>query len=351
MSVVRVNGDLLAGDTATDAHDRVALSVRDLVVDVWTDRGWLTAVDGVSYDLRPGETLGIVGESGSGKTLHAYGVMGLLDNPRLRIASGQVLLDGVDLVGRSYHELQAVRARRISMIFQEPRRSLNPSLSVGRQIAEVVLAHERTSKKQAWDRAVEALDAVGIKDAPRRAREHPHVYSGGMCQRAMIAMAVVLRPAVLICDEATTALDVTVQARVLDLLRKLQADLDLAIVIITHDLGVIADISDRVGVMYAGQMVEQADVMKLFERPNHPYTAGLLNSVTNRGGSARRLVGLPGNVPQLGEWAQGCRFAPRCSHAAELCTSGELVMRPFDGQVVRCARVEELQLQGLSRRE
>ncbi|MYQ84857.1 MULTISPECIES: ABC transporter ATP-binding protein [unclassified Streptomyces] len=310
---------VLAGAPGTTGEP--VLSVRDLSVSFRSDTRTVHAVDGVSYDLRPGEVLAVVGESGCGKSVTSMAVMGLLP-PTARVG-GSIRLGGRELVGASEKELRKVRGKDIAMIFQEPMTSLNPVLTIGRQIGEVLRRHRGMSRKEARARAVELLDLVGIPAPQRRIEEYPHQLSGGMRQRVMIAIAVACDPAVLIADEPTTALDVTVQAGILEVLQSLRERLGTAIVLVTHDLGVVADAADRVLVMYAGRPVEQAPVHDLFGAARHPYTRGLLGAVLRPGGEGkRRLPEIPGLVPSLDSQPDACTFAPRCGRADDACTGG-----------------------------
>ncbi len=296
------------------------LSVRGLTTRFRTDRGMLTAVDDVSFEVAPGETLAIVGESGSGKSVTALSELRLIPSPPGEIAAGQILFDGKDLLGLPEREMQAIRGNRIAMIFQEPMNSLNPSLTVGLQVAEPVHQH----RGEPWARALETakglLQKVHIPDAANRLQTYPHQYSGGMRQRAMIAMALACRPRLIIADEPTTALDVTVQAQILDLLQDLTRETGAALVLITHDLGVVARYAQRVIVMYGGRVVEQAPARALYRAPRHPYTRGLLASVPRLTGAAgERLVPIEGSPPDLAALPQGCAFAPRCAFAGLAC--------------------------------
>jgi peptide/nickel transport system ATP-binding protein len=328
------------------------LVVEDLEVQFATDSGWLTVLDGVSFAVGRGETVGIVGESGSGKTVTSLAVLGLLPAHSSRITRGSVRLDGTDLVRIPRRKLEAIRGDEISMIFQEPMTSLNPAFKVGDQIAEVVRRHRGGSWRRAMARAVEVLDDVGIPDAARRARSFPHEFSGGMRQRVMIAMAMACEPKVIIADEPTTALDVTIQAQVLDLMRTMSAESGTAVVFVTHDLGVVADICDRAVVMYAGQVVEQAGVDDLYHRPRHPYTAALMTAMPQLTGRSGRLATIPGRTPAPGSMPTGCRFHPRCAHAVAACREGDggdgrVEIRVLDGgRTSRCLRVGELTLEG-----
>uniref|UniRef100_A0AAU3GMU7 ABC transporter ATP-binding protein n=1 Tax=Streptomyces sp. NBC_01401 TaxID=2903854 RepID=A0AAU3GMU7_9ACTN len=318
-------------ETAPKTAAGPALSVRDLSVSFHTDARTVHAVDGVSYDVAPGEVLAVVGESGCGKSVTSMAAMGLLP-PTARVG-GSIRLGGRELVGASEKELRKVRGKDIAMIFQEPMTSLNPVLTIGRQIGEVLRRHQGLSRKEAKARAVDLLELVGIPAPADRVDEYPHQLSGGMRQRVMIAIAVACDPAVLIADEPTTALDVTVQAGILEVLQSLRERLGTAIVLVTHDLGVVADAADRVLVMYAGRAVEQAPVHDLFASGRHPYTRGLLGAVLRPGGEGkRRLPEIPGLVPSLDSQPDACTFAPRCSRADEDCTGGRPGFRAVDRQ-------------------
>jgi peptide/nickel transport system ATP-binding protein len=306
------------------ATDGALLSVRDVTVRFETDDGAVHAVDRVSFDLRPGEVLAIVGESGCGKSVTTMALLGLL--PPTASVDGEASFDGRELIGASAAELRRIRGREVSFVFQDPMTSLNPVYTVGRQVGEVLRRHLGLSKADARRRTVELLELVGIPSPEQRVDEYPHQLSGGMRQRVMIAMAIACEPKVLIADEPTTALDVTIQAAVLDVLRELRERLGMAIVLITHDLGVVADVADRVVIMYAGRKVEEAPVGELFAHPQHPYTIGLLGAAPRGGGTAaaarnggrrRRLAEIPGRVPALSEPADHCPFADRCPRADE----------------------------------
>ncbi|MFM1922083.1 MAG: hypothetical protein RLZZ303_3717 [Candidatus Hydrogenedentota bacterium] len=296
------------------------LSVRNLRTHFFSDRGVARAVDGVSFDLHAGKTLALVGESGCGKSVTAMSILRLIASPPGRIVEGEVLFEGRDLVGLPEQELQRVRGNDISMIFQEPMTSMNPVFRVGDQVAAVLRLHQGLDKKDALDRCVALFKQVGIPAPESRVRDYPHQMSGGMLQRVMIAMALACGPRLLIADEPTTALDVTVQAQILDLLRQLQADTGMALLMITHDLGVVAEMADDVAVMYAGEIVERAPVAELYARPSHPYTRGLFASLPaiNR---ASRLNTIPGAVPPATRFPEGCRFHPRCPEAMPRCSS------------------------------
>jgi oligopeptide/dipeptide ABC transporter ATP-binding protein len=301
------------------------LEVDGLQTHFFTSIGTVRAVDGVSYSLKPGETLGVVGESGCGKSVSALSILRLVANPPGRIVGGQIRFQGKNLLDLSEPEMERVRGNEISMIFQEPMTSLNPLYTVGGQIAEAVALHQGLSRKEAWNRAVEMLRLVYMPEPEKRAHAYPHQLSGGMRQRVMIAMALSCNPKVLIADEPTTALDVTIQAQILDLMRELQETTGTAIVLITHDMGVVAENADRVVVMYAGRKVEEAPADVLFEHPGHPYTAGLLGSIPHldevaRSGARRtRLNEIKGMVPSLFNLPQGCSFALRCGKATDQC--------------------------------
>ena len=299
------------------------LAIDKLQVSLFTRRGVLPTVDGLSLEVAPGETVAIVGESGCGKSLAALAVMRLLPEPPARIVGGAVRFMGRDLAALSDREMQRVRGKDISMIFQDPMTSLDPVLTVGDQLIEAIRHHTDVSRREARNRAVELLRQVRIPDAERRLDDYPHQMSGGMSQRVMIAMAIACGPQLLIADEPTTALDVTVQAQILELLRELQTDSGMGLIIITHDLGVVAETADRVVVMYAGRKVEEAPVAELFRSPRHPYTQGLLGAVPKLGsslsGAARRLAEIPGQVPSLKQRIEGCVFAGRCPLVTDLC--------------------------------
>jgi peptide/nickel transport system ATP-binding protein len=302
------------------------LTVEDLRTYFDLRQGTVKAVDGVGFTLAPHETLAIVGESGCGKSITALSLMRLVPDPPGRIAGGKVKLAGVDLLGLDEEAMRAVRGKDIAMIFQEPMTSLNPVLTIGSQIAEAVLLHEKVTSKQAWQKAVDMLGLTRIPEPEQRAHEYPHQLSGGMRQRAMIAMALACNPKVLIADEPTTALDVTIQAQILEIIFDLQRKLGTAVILITHDLGVVAETAQRVIVMYAGRKVEEAPVEELFARPQHPYTHGLMGSIPRlpsmRGedaGAVKRLQEIPGTVPALSNLPSGCVFAPRCAHAEDRC--------------------------------
>jgi len=317
------------------------LKIENLVVDFHTPEGVAHAVDGVSLALQPGETLGLVGESGCGKSVTAMSVLGLIPSPPGRITSGRIFYKGQDLRTLDAEGLRRIRGREISMIFQEPMTSLNPVISIGRQVAEVLMAHKGMSRKKAYTEATTWLDHVKIPVAEERFWDYPHQISGGMRQRVMIAMAMVNRPGLLIADEPTTALDVTIQAQILSLMVGLKEETGMSVLLITHDLGVVAQMAQRVIVMYAGQIVESADAVTLFERPFHPYTRGLLRSMPRFGiqkeEGAQRLDEIPGTVPRLTEDIPGCKFADRCMHQLEICRQEAPVLFAVgEHQLARC---------------
>ncbi|MGE0240062.1 MAG: ABC transporter ATP-binding protein [Parvibaculaceae bacterium] len=319
------------------------LTVRDLTTELDTGGTPVKAVDGLSFAVLPGETLGLVGESGCGKSLSALSIMRLLPHVG-RTSAGTVEFDGIDLLALDEEAMRAYRGNRISMIFQEPMTSLNPVRSIGRQIAETVRIHRKASRGEARSRALEMLELVQIPDAARRLDSYPHELSGGMRQRVMIAMALACDPSLLIADEPTTALDVTVQAQILRLMVELKARVGAAILLITHDLGVVAETCQRVIVMYAGRKVEEAPVADIFQRPAHPYTQGLLAATPRIGRKrARRLPEITGMVPSLRDLPRGCAFAPRCAHAVARCHGERPAFRDIgQGQGVACHRAEEL---------
>ncbi|WP_199441371.1 ABC transporter ATP-binding protein [Umezawaea beigongshangensis] len=332
----------LAQALRTDDVSQPLLSVQDLAVTFPTDDGDVRAVRGVSFDLRPGDVLGIVGESGSGKSVSSMAIMGLL--PKNARITGSIRYRGEELVGRSYKQLQKFRSKHISMIFQDPMTSLNPVYTVGWQLAEAYRAHHDVSRKAAWAKAVESLELVGIPQPDRRASQYPHEFSGGMRQRVVIAMAIINDPSVIIADEPTTALDVTVQAQILDTLLRVQQETDSAIVMITHDLGVVAGMVNRVQVMYGGTVVESGGVDEVFEAARMPYTIGLLGSVPNPQLLGKRLTPIKGAPPSLVNLPTGCAFSPRCPLVVDACHDGEpqLVQTDHPGHRARCIRWEHL---------
>ncbi|MBF0237912.1 MAG: ABC transporter ATP-binding protein [SAR324 cluster bacterium] len=327
------------------SQESYILQVKDLVTSFSTEQGTMCAVNGVSFDLRAGQILGIVGESGCGKSVTSLSVMRLLPQPHGRIEAGQILFKGRDLVSMTLEEIHELRGNRISMIFQEPMTALNPVHKVGKQIGEVLRIHGKTSTAQETQKQVlELLSKVGIPSPEQRFHEYPHQLSGGMRQRVMIAMAIACKPDILIADEPTTALDVTIQAQILELLKTLQNESDTAIVFITHDLGVIAEMCDTVLVMYAGNVVETASVEQLFSKPRHPYTQGLLNLVPRLDRPRKqKLSVIPGMVPDLHELPAGCRFQNRCDWCQPACQSVEpMLEQVVSAHWVRCVRWRDI---------
>ena len=316
------------------------LEVRGLKTHFKTDDGWLHAVDGVDLTVDAGQTVCVVGESGCGKSVTALTVLKLIAMPPGKIVAGQVLWQGRDLVPLGNEAMRRVRAKEIAIVFQEPMTSLNPVYTVGEQIAESLRLHEGLSRNAAMERAVAMLKRVHIPNAQRRSRDYPHQFSGGMRQRVMIAIALACQPRLLIADEPTTALDVTIQAQILDLLAELKAELGMAVLLITHAMGVVAEVAQRVVVMYAGKVVEEADVNDLFARPRHPYTQGLIRSIPRIDTAAThkvRLATIGGVVPKLIDPPEGCRFAPRCPHAMPACTAATPALRQVAaGHKVAC---------------
>ena len=326
--------------------EEMVLDVKNLQTVFFTNSGLFKAVDDVSFSVRRGETLAIVGESGCGKSVTALSVMRLVPDPPGRVVGGTVTLEGTELLGLDADEMRAIRGNRISMIFQEPMTSLNPVMRIGDQITEAVRLHRSMTSKEAWNKAVEMLRLVRIPEPERRAREYPHQLSGGMRQRAMIAMALACRPALLIADEPTTALDVTIQAQILALIVDLQKELGTGLILITHDLGVVAQTAQRVIVMYAGKKVEEASVEALFENPRHPYTRGLMASmpavISQGSNSDARLTEIPGMVPSLTNLPPGCAFAPRCGLAIDRCRAEYPPLQEWDvNHLAACWRAAE----------
>lgn len=287
------------------------LDVKNLKTQFFTEAGVVRAVDGIDIFVRKGEVLGLVGESGCGKSVTSLSIMRLISQPG-KVADGQIIFDNQDILQLSESDMGHIRGNRISMIFQQPQSCLNPVFRIGEQLAEVLQIHQKLNKQESHKRSLELLSMVGIPDPERRLQAYPHELSGGMAQRIMIAMALACDPELLIADEPTTALDVTIQAQILDLMRNLRSQLDTAIILITHDLGVVAEMCDRVTVMYAGRIVEEADVTELFEKPSHPYTAALIGSTPILGETDKELTTIPGSVPNLVNLPAGCKFAPRC---------------------------------------
>ena len=313
------------------------LSVRDLTVEFRTDAGWLTAVEGVGFDLAAKETLGIVGESGSGKSVTALSLLRLHARATTRLPGGRIDYDGRDLLALPERAMRHIRGGEIAMIFQDPMSSLNPVLTVADQIGETLILHQGLDRRTARKRAIGLLDLVRIADAAQRVDAYPHQLSGGMRQRVMIAIAIACRPRILIADEPTTALDVTIQAQILDLLRDLQAELGMSVILISHDLGVIAEFARRVLVMYAGRVVEEAPARALYRRPMHPYTSGLLAAIPPLDIDVRRLPTIPGTIPDPSRRIPGCRFSPRCGEAEPACLRDAPALgRVGDGHFARC---------------
>jgi len=328
-------------------HKQPLLEVQELKTYFYTSDGVVKAVDGVDFEVYSGEILGLVGESGCGKSVTSFSILQLVDQPG-KIVAGRVFFEGNDLLELRESEMIKMRGDRISMIFQQPQSSLNPVFTVGSQIAEVFQIHDKKiAKEDAWKKAVDLLSLVGIADAESKATAYPHEMSGGQAQRVMIAMALALKPRLLIADEPTTALDVTIQAQILDLILELRDKLETSVILITHDLGLIAETADRVAVMYAGRIIEQADVVPLFKEPLHPYTQGLIASVPILGQVKEELAVIPGSVPNLIDLPEGCKFAPRClariDHELDICTEKEpdlIEIKP--GHTVRCWLYQDL---------
>ncbi len=331
---------------ASAGHGEPLLAVDNLVTTFRTESGVVRAVDGVSFTVAAGETLAVVGESGCGKSVTSLSVLRLVPNPPGRIEAGRIRFRGQDLLQLPEREMRAIRGNEISMVFQEPMTSLNPVFTVGAQIGEAIALHQKVGKTEARTRAIEMLKRVGIPAPEQRVDEYPHQLSGGMRQRVMIAMALSCNPALLIADEPTTALDVTVQAQILELIASLQESMGMAVLLITHDLGVVAEVADRVAVMYAGRIVEYAPVADIFARPQHPYTVGLLESLPAMSAGRDRLRVIPGTVPNPAEFPSGCPFHPRCAIAVAACSGAlpALEMAPGGDSAhqVRCFRAGEL---------
>lgn len=326
-----------------------ALEVAHLSVSVATAQGWVEVVDDVSFGVDRGRVLGIVGESGSGKTVSCLGAVGLLDPRTSRVSpTSEVFLEGCELLTLGPRQMQSIRGNRIGMIFQEPMTSLNPAFTIGNQVGEGLRIHRDMTRRQADRRVVELLDLVGIPNPRQIRHEYPHTLSGGMRQRVVIAMAVACEPAVLIADEPTTALDVTVQAQLLELLRSMQDEFGLAIVLVSHDLGVIADMCDDVVVMYGGRVVERADIDGVFNAPRHPYTEGLLAAMPRLGGDRQALGVIPGRVPPASEFVDGCRFEPRCPYRRPRCSEPQTLSEVAEGHFTACCRSESIVLEGIS---
>jgi peptide/nickel transport system ATP-binding protein len=315
------------------------LKMRSLHTYFFTDEGVAKAVDGVDLELEDGGTIGLVGESGCGKTVTALSIMRLVPDPPGKIVQGEISFQGTDLLTLSEAEMRKIRGRFISMIFQEPMTSLNPVFQIGEQISEVLRLHERTSRKEAWNRSIEMLKMVGIPAPERRVLEYPHQLSGGMRQRAMIAMALACSPKLMIADEPTTALDVTIQAQILELINRLQQEKGMSVILITHNLGVIAETARKVAVMYAGRIVEYTDVRSIFASPKHPYTQGLLKSIPRldeHHGRKERLEAIPGLVPSLLNLPKGCKFSNRCKYVFDRCVEEPPLIETVPRHLVRC---------------
>jgi oligopeptide/dipeptide ABC transporter ATP-binding protein len=338
-----------AAEPAGEGEDLLVLA--DLKTHFFTDEGVARAVDGVSYVVKRGETLGVVGESGCGKSVTALSVMRLIPDPPGRIVAGSIRFEGKDLASLSDEEMRMVRGNRIGMIFQEPMTSLNPVFTVGDQIIEAVMLHRKASYDDARGRAIEMLRLVGIPSPESRVDDYPHQMSGGMRQRVMIAMALSCDPRLLIADEPTTALDVTIQAQILELMRRLQDELGMSMLLITHDLGVVAQNAHHVAVMYAGKVVEYSGTREVFGNPRHPYTVGLFRSIPRLGVKVARLDTIPGTVPSALEFPEGCRFHNRCPFAVERCSREEPALREIaPGHTVACHFAEEVSLAGWEQR-
>ncbi len=325
------------------------VEIRNLRTHFFTEDGVVPAVDGVNMYIKRGETLGVVGESGCGKSVTSLSIMRLIPWPPGKIVEGEILFEGEDLVKKSEAEMRKIRGNDISMIFQEPMTSLNPVYTIGDQIAEAIMLHQGLNRKEAIDKAVEMLRLVGIPLPERRVREYPHQLSGGMRQRVMIAMALSCNPKLLIADEPTTALDVTIQAQILELMKKLKKELGMAIMLITHDLGVVAEMCERVVVMYGGKVVEEADVVSLFKQPLHPYTEGLLKSIPRMDEEVEKLHVIEGVVPNPLHLPPGCRFHPRCPYAIDKCKQEMPELEQVaPGRYVACFLAEERLQKGVS---
>ncbi|MEH7123061.1 ABC transporter ATP-binding protein [Bacillus sp. JJ1773] len=320
------------------------LHVQDLKTHFHTERGRVTAVDGVSFHVKQGEIVGVVGESGCGKSVTSQSILRLFDEKNTVQYDGTINFKGKNLLNLSKSEMQEIRGNDIAMIFQDPLSSLNPVYTIGFQIAEAILLHQKVTKKEAYEKAVEMLRLTGIPSPEKRVNEYPHQLSGGMQQRAMIAIALSCQPQLLIADEPTTALDVTIQAQILDLIVKLNRELQMGVIFITHDLGVVSEICTRVVVMYLGQIVEEADTVSLFENPLHPYTRGLIKSIPHLDSDrSKDLHVIKGTVPALDNIPKGCRFAPRCPHADALCNENMPELTSFQGsQKVRCWHADQI---------
>ncbi|MCR8634682.1 ABC transporter ATP-binding protein [Paenibacillus radicis (ex Xue et al. 2023)] len=319
------------------------LDIQHLTVDFATKHGLLTAITDVSLSIKAGETVCLVGESGSGKTVASKSIMRLIDYENGVISKGSILLEGVDLAALSQEQLRVLRGKKIAMIFQEPMAAFDPVFTIGSQIVDNIIQHKRVSKQAAAQQSIQLLYRVGIPEPELRMRQYPNELSGGMLQRAMIAMALSCEPELLIADEPTTALDVTIQAQILQLLQELKAEYNMSILLITHDMGIAAQLADRIVVMYAGRVMEQAAAIELFQQPYHPYTKALLQSIlTLEGNRDKRLYSIEGSIPSLTELPEGCRFHPRCSYATDKCVRFNPPLQEINGREVACWHAEEL---------
>jgi peptide/nickel transport system ATP-binding protein len=326
--------------SSPDLGSAPLLRVKDLCTSFFTSDGEVRAVDGVSFDIEDGQTVGLVGESGCGKSVTALSIIQLLDKGTGRVVGGEIIFRGKNSASLGEQEMRRIRGNEISMVFQEPMTSLNPVMTVGDQIAETVRVHQGAGRRAALERAIEMLRLVKIPEPQKRVRSYPHEFSGGQRQRVMIAMALACTPKLLIADEPTTALDVTIQAQILDLIAELQQQLGMAVLLITHDLGIVAERADAVAVMYAGKIVEQAKPAAIFSRPMHPYTVGLLNSMPGRTAPKTRLEAIPGMVPSPFDWPTGCHFRNRCSRADASCAQAEpLLVEIEPSRNVACFKV------------
>lgn len=323
----------------------ILLEIKNLVTRFYTVEGTVCAVNGITYEMEEGTTLGVVGESGCGKSVHALSIMRLIPSPPGKIEDGEIWFDGIDLLTVSEEKMRKIRGADIAMVFQDPMTSLNPVLTVGFQIMEAIKLHQGAGDSQARERAEELLTLVGIPDAQNRLDDYPHQFSGGMCQRAMIAMALSCNPRLLIADEPTTALDVTIQAQIVDLVKRLQAQLGMAVMWITHDLGVVADLARTINVMYAGYIVEQGDVRDIYKRPRHPYTIGLLGSLPRLDEApGTKLLSIPGMPPDMIALPPGCPFTMRCEYSMDVCFEKVPLLEGTDGvdHIVACWRWEHI---------
>ncbi len=312
------------------------LEVKDLTTVFYSDKKEIPAIENISFKIEKGETLGIVGESGSGKSVTALSVMGLIPSPPGKILGGQILFKGKDLLALKEEDMMKIRGNNISMIFQEPMTSLNPVYTIGNQLAETIILHQKLSRKEAMKKSLDMLKRVRISLPEKRLKQYPHELSGGMRQRVMIAMALSCEPELLIADEPTTALDVTIQAQILHLIKELKERTDTAVMLITHDMGVVAEVSDKVAVMYSGRILEYADVSKLFKQAKHPYTIGLLKSIPKIKENKTQLYTIRGTVPTAGQIKEGCRFKTRCDYVMDICIKNEPPFFKSDENLVRC---------------